>query len=204
MNIPTAQPHLNPEDIRGKILEAAESRFRRYGYGKTTMSEIAGDAGMSAANLYRYFANKQQIGAACADRCMCMRLDSIREAVRAPGLSAAEKLQAFALSAFRANLELIEKDAKISELVELVANEHQEMVHQKIDARVSLLAEILAFGNQTGEFEVNDVVASARAVYASFTLFDVPMFVHLFPQEEFEALVAEVVALVLRGLNKRT
>ena len=35
-------------DVRGHILDCAEERFRGFGYGKTPMAEIAGDAGMSA------------------------------------------------------------------------------------------------------------------------------------------------------------
>ena len=59
--------------IRTDILDAAEQRLRTYGYGKTTMAEIATDVGMSAANLYRYFENKLDIGAALAQRCFCER-----------------------------------------------------------------------------------------------------------------------------------
>jgi Bacterial regulatory proteins, tetR family. len=46
---------LNPasesEEIRRRILDAAEARFRVYGYRKTTMAEIAEDTDMSAAIL---------------------------------------------------------------------------------------------------------------------------------------------------------
>ena len=50
-------------DIRGLIVEAARVRFERYGFNKSTMAEIAGDCGMSAANLYRYFESKSEIAA---------------------------------------------------------------------------------------------------------------------------------------------
>jgi len=49
------------EETRQLILDAAFERFGHYGYNKTTMVEIAQDVGMSAANLYRYFENKQEI-----------------------------------------------------------------------------------------------------------------------------------------------
>jgi len=58
------------ESTREQILSAATGRFERYGYGKTTMAEIAGDCEMSAANLYRYFESKLDIGAALACDCM--------------------------------------------------------------------------------------------------------------------------------------
>ena len=43
------------EKIRQVILNKAFSRFGRYGFGKTTMAEIAKDCEMSPGNLYRYF-----------------------------------------------------------------------------------------------------------------------------------------------------
>ncbi len=39
------------EDIKGLILKKAIDRFVQYGFGKTTMVEIARDCGMSAGNL---------------------------------------------------------------------------------------------------------------------------------------------------------
>jgi len=49
-------------------MDAARGRFRTYGPGKTTMAEIAGDVGMSAANLYRYFDNKHELVEACVQQ----------------------------------------------------------------------------------------------------------------------------------------
>lgn len=54
-------------DKRSSILEAAIKRFRHYGVSKTTMNEIAKDAGMAVGTLYLYFKNKGDIVIACAD-----------------------------------------------------------------------------------------------------------------------------------------
>ncbi|HYX05772.1 MAG TPA: TetR/AcrR family transcriptional regulator [Bacteroidales bacterium] len=43
------------------ILEAAQKRFGMYGLEKTTMHEIAQDAGLSKASLYYYFPDKLQL-----------------------------------------------------------------------------------------------------------------------------------------------
>ncbi len=52
------------DDLRPKIVAAARARFKQYGYAKTSMQEIAADCDMSAANLYRFYEGKQDIGAA--------------------------------------------------------------------------------------------------------------------------------------------
>lgn len=74
--MPSTEAQAQPHEIREAILTAAQTRLLRFGYHKTTMAEIANEAGMSAANLYRYFKNKQDIVAECADRCIDDRLQS--------------------------------------------------------------------------------------------------------------------------------
>jgi AcrR family transcriptional regulator len=46
---------------RKEILAAAREVFRKYGYKKTTMVDIANEVGLSQATLYHYFRNKEEI-----------------------------------------------------------------------------------------------------------------------------------------------
>jgi len=190
------------DELKMKILDAAKERFQVYGYGKTTMAEIAKDVNMSAANLYRYFQNKQDIAVECSDLCMSDRSNKIREAVRQPGFSASERLRTFALTSLRTNLEEFEKYPKISELIELVSKEHKELVRDKVQAQCAIIAEILAYGNETGEFDVKDVIKTSGTVHASLILFDFPLFDGFFSHEEFEMMANNVVNLLISGLRK--
>lgn len=51
-----------------RILDAAESVFARSGFHAATMQDVAGEAGMSPGNLYRYFSSKDAIVAGLAER----------------------------------------------------------------------------------------------------------------------------------------
>jgi AcrR family transcriptional regulator len=53
---------------REAILEAAQACFVRTGFHRTTMQDVAREAGMSAGNLYRYFASKDALVAGLAER----------------------------------------------------------------------------------------------------------------------------------------
>lgn len=60
------QPGIQPSPARAderqiRILNAAERCFARAGFHRTTMADIAGEAGMSAGNLYRYFDSKDEV-----------------------------------------------------------------------------------------------------------------------------------------------
>lgn len=194
---------LSEADTRQQILDAAESRFRTYGYRKTTMAEIADDCRMSAANLYRYFENKQDMAAECANRCMGERIDMLREVVRNPGASAGDTLLEAVLTSLRHTHEQASAQPKINELVEDVTSARPDLVHLKLEAEHALIAEILARGNQSGEFDVADVVATARSVHASLVLFEVPIFMGLYTLEQFEDMARNLVELLIRGLARR-
>ncbi len=53
---------------REQILDAAEACFVRNGFHRTTMSDLAREAAMSQGNFYRYFASKEDIVLAMAER----------------------------------------------------------------------------------------------------------------------------------------
>jgi len=54
--------------LRDSILDAAESLFERYGYGKTTVDEIAKEAGIGKGSIYLHFESKEDLAFAWVDR----------------------------------------------------------------------------------------------------------------------------------------
>jgi len=70
---PETKPALRrPHDAerRERIFAAAERAFVRHGFHAATMHHVAEEAGMSAGNLYRYFASKESL---VEDLCRCDR-----------------------------------------------------------------------------------------------------------------------------------
>ena len=55
-------------DRHARILDAAERCFVRSGFHRTTMHDVAAEAGMSPGNLYRYFASKEAMVVGLAER----------------------------------------------------------------------------------------------------------------------------------------
>ncbi|MBT6274146.1 MAG: TetR/AcrR family transcriptional regulator [Chromatiales bacterium] len=191
------------EDVSCHILDCAEQRFRDFGYGKTTMAEIAGDAGMSAANVYRYFVNKQDLGAACVERCFDGLFETLRSVLRQPGLTAAQCLENTVIEVLRWTYHHASEQPRIHELVQMIMDERREMVIRR-DARMeSALAEILARGNAEGLFDADDVIYEARTVHAAIRFFDVPIFMGFYSLPEFEQRAQDVIGLILRGLRRR-
>ena len=189
---------LDPADI---ILAAAINRFSEFGYNKTTMAEIANDADMSAANIYRYFKNKEEIAAACAKIFMSERTDSLKKIIRDTRLNATQKLEKYVFT----NLEISQQKAienkKIDELCTEITKNRADLVHEKINGEIALLVEILSYGNQTGEFNIDNIMESAKSIHAMLVIFDVPMFMHLFSEEEFRAKAYSVLKILIAALK---
>ena len=188
---------------RDRILDAAERRFSQYGYRKTTVAEIAGDLGMSAANLYRFFENKEDIAAACANRCMTRRDDRLHRVLAEDADSVARRLKDFVLEALRYGYDQTHNHEHISELVETVVARRPEVVRIKIGHVQSMLAQILEEGRDTGELDVQDVERTAAALYDTLLKFTTPVFLRLSTLDEMERMAEDVVDLLIRGLARR-
>jgi len=202
--MPSSQSTHGAENaVRMRILEAAEKRFQDFGYGKTTMAEIAEDVDMSAANLYRYFQNKLDIGEACASRCMQGHLERLRLVARQGDSGAARRLEDFFLENLRANHEIVSQRPRINEMVELITTRKPELFKAMVRDIESLLAEILVYGNATGEFDVVDVMTGASCIHAAMVLYEVPIFVGLYPYEEYARQAQSLARLLVRGLRRQ-
>jgi len=190
------------DQIRAEILDAAQERFRRYGYGKTTMAEIAEDVNMSAANLYRYFRNKQDIAVECADRCMVDLHLLLENVVDLPNLDAIQRLHMFVQTALRYFFDLMDDAPLLNELVENITTNHPQLIHERNQKMESLVVRILQQGVDGDEFLIEDVNKTAAAVVKATALFSTPFFMQLYSLEQFEKMAVNVVTLIINGLRK--
>ena len=196
---------INPE-TRGNILDAAETRFRRYGFAKTTMAELAGDCGMSAGNLYRYFDNKEEIGAQVAARCMQDHEEIGRGVLGRSDLDAGEKLETFIVAVALDTFERVIKDSELNDLVLHITEKRHDIVALHVRALVDIIARMLAEGDASGEFEIDDLASTAQAVLLACKGVVHPLLLAEWGAEEpgeAEANSRAVVGLLIRGLRRR-
>ena len=196
----TAAP--TAEEIKSLILDKAVDRFIRYGFGKTTMVEIAKDCGMSAGNLYRYFESKFDIGVGVAQLYICKAEQILRDVLKKPGLSPSQRLEAFVLEKLRFMHSQIIEQPNVQDLVDYILDDRWDLVEAHRDVQNSLMSEILSEGNRTGEFNVSDVVHTANAIYALTTKFRLPHFIKNVTLEGLEQEAKAAVDLMIRGLKR--
>ncbi len=198
----STEPVSIAETISETILAAALRRFEQFGYSKTTMAEIAADCDMSAANIYRYFDNKLEIGAQLARRCLAEECTALTEVINMPA-SASARLREFLLGNLRYTYRRWSEQPRINELVEEIARERTDVVQEHLEFKQTLVIKLIEEGNDNGEFSVQDPKQTAEAILVASTVFDVPLFMHLHPFDKFESLATNVADLILRGLVAR-
>ncbi len=62
------RPKIDVESKRREVLDQAEALLDRYGPDRITMQDISAACGMSQSNIYRFFANKEELLNSLANR----------------------------------------------------------------------------------------------------------------------------------------
>jgi AcrR family transcriptional regulator len=186
--------------VRNVILDAAEKRFLYYGYNKTTMAEIAADVEMSAANIYRYFQNKQELAVCCCERRMGKRLSALEKIVQQRGLRTRDKLWHYVLTLIKDSHTLASKDSRAGELVDNITAERPDLLRTHNSVHYTLISQIVQEGIQNKELKPIDAEQYAPAIHSSFALFENPMFVGLYTESELKDRALKLVELLLEGL----
>jgi AcrR family transcriptional regulator len=152
---------ITPEDMRERIVSVAEEHFRRIGYAKTAVADIAGALGMSPANIYRFFPSKSAINDAICARLMTNKHAALEEAI-AGQASASDQLRAFFLTAHRYNKVQLTDEHRLYDMVEVAMAENWPAIEAHIRTVHARLAEIIRKGSEVGEFRPTDAAVFAQ------------------------------------------
>jgi len=196
---PLAAP--DPEPIRLKILEAATARFQQYGYGKTTMAEIARDCDMSAANLYRYFDNKADIAGELSRGCLGDKFQRLKAVIEEHGDNPERCIESWVLETFNHTWEMCLDQPRMNELVDDVCGQRADIVHEHYSDKRELLTEFLRKATDRGDLSVSDPEEAASVILTATISFDVPHFLHMQSREQHEENARQLARLVFRGLR---
>ena len=152
-------------EVRDRIVTAATEHFSRYGYEKTTVSDLAKAIGFSKAYIYKFFESKQAIGEMICTNCLGQIEAEVREAVAETDLPP-EKLRRMFKTATEATLKLAFQDRKLYEIAASAATENWQAVIAYEERIQRLLQDVLQAGRQTGDFERKTPLdETAKAIY---------------------------------------
>lgn len=152
-------------DVRDQILGAATEHFSRYGYEKTTVSDLAKSIGFSKAYIYKFFESKQAIGEMICANCLREIEDEVNTAINEAEYPA-EKLRVLFKVIVEASLRLFSQDRKLYEIAVSAASEKWDATIAYENRILKVVQNIIQEGRQSGDFERKTPIDEAvKAIY---------------------------------------
>jgi len=189
--------------VEARILDVAREHLRKFGAARTTVVGIALEAGMTHANVYRYFPSKEALFEEITASWLRPLEARLREA--ADGADPAyDKLERMLLAIFRAYRQTLETDAQVFDLL-IDALDKGRGSARKHRARVqSEIQRVVEDGIASGAFAMSDRRRALSLIFDAAHRFIHPLALRLdadTPGPALEARFERVIDLVLRALR---
>lgn len=184
------------EQLIDIVIEIVEDR----GGNALTMTELAGRAGMSTANLYRYFASKDQVIEAVAERWFQPKV-AIMEAVVASDLPPRRKMYEFYARRFVYIKTEWERDPVAFATYCELGREHFEIVRTYVDLGDHYLSEIIGEAMADGHFSglsVDDALSLVNQMVSTYCNIAI---MELIMPKLSEQKLARIIDAVFDGLS---
>lgn len=156
-----ARPQTDIEAGRQELLDICEELVRKRGGVDLSMTELAAAAGMSPANLYRFFENKEALLEAAAGRWFAPKI-AIMEEVVAADLPSREKMFHFFARRFVLMRDQFHEDPDMFKSYLELGDQHFEVVKGYVDLGDHYLSEIVVQAMDEGyltDLSVDDAVS---------------------------------------------
>ena len=200
----TVQAKTKPDDTRVRIVETAEMLFRRMGFAKTAVADIAGELGMSPANIYRFFSSKHAIVEAICQRCLAELEAKAWAVARSPG-PASQRIEQLIMAIVSYHKDNFLSERRVHDMV-LVAIEHSwDVIRAHKEVMRSITERMLREGIAAGEFEPVDPQEASKLILRSLVAYMHPVLIAqcLEEHEDLETEPRAAVRFLLRSITPR-
>jgi len=198
------QVRTKPDDTRERIMATAEALFRRLGFAKTAVADIAAELRMSPANIYRFFDSKNAIVEAICRRCLA-EVEERAWAVARSKAPAAQRMERLILEILAYHKENLVTEQRVNELVVAAIEHSWETIRAHKDAMRNVVELVLRDGIDAGDFEPVDPRETAELIMRSVVPFTNPLVVGQCLEEgdDLEAQARASVRFLLRAITPR-
>jgi len=196
MSVP---PHPSPD---ARLLAVAAEHLRRFGRRRLTVIGVAEEAGMTHANVYRYFPSKSDLIDAVAARWLKGLEVGIAAIADAPD-PADDKLERLILAIARAHRDCLESEPQLFDVYVAAAEAQRPLVRKHRSRQRQILERIVDEGAATNVFEPQDRERAIAFVIDAVQRFINPVAVRLdaeVPRAVLDARLAAMIRVVRRAL----
>jgi len=200
-----SQAKIKPDDTRARVMDKAEALFRRLGFAKTAVADIAAELKMSPANVYRFFPSKNAIIEAICQRCLGELEDRAWAVARSRG-PAAERIEGLVVEILSYHKENNLTEQRVNDMVLAAIELSWGAIRAHKEHMRGVFEAILREGVESGEFEPIEPRETSRLLMLSLVHFCHPVLVAQYLQdgEDLEGDARSTVRLLLRAITPRS
>jgi len=199
------QVRLKADDTRARIIATADTLFRRMGFAKTAVADIAAELGMSPANIYRFFPSKNAIVDAICQLCLG-ELEEKAWAVARSRASASSRLEQFVLQTLAYHRENLITEQRVHDMVLVAMEQNWEAILAHKQTLHGVIELIVRDGIESGEFEKVDPRSTATQLMQSLIRYCHPLLIadSLRNHDDMTGEAREQVRFLLRAITPRS
>ncbi|MCK4288981.1 MAG: TetR/AcrR family transcriptional regulator [Bacteroidales bacterium] len=183
------------------ILETARNIFKRFGFAKTSIGDIAVAARKGRRTVYTYFTSKEEIYKAVIKKEVNGLKDKLSEIISSESI-AKENLKDYMVTRMMTINELANYyDALRNDYLKdfkIIENIREDFDNQEIE----MISKILAEGVENNEFVIDNINLTAKAILVSMKGFEIPFFIEKVDQN-IEGQLNSLIEILFNGILKR-
>jgi AcrR family transcriptional regulator len=191
-----------PEETRTCIMQVAWDLFRELG-PRTTIADVADKAGMSSANVYRFFPSKQALTEAVCESLLGELLKAARRELDRPGPASA-RITAMMLALHVMMRDQMTHETRVHEIVQIAMEENWPPIVDYIGKCAAMLGEAIAEGQGSGEFGPGDPLELGWQTCQACIIIHDPTMIARCAVIRPDARPEQTIAFALRALSNRS
>lgn len=190
-------------DVRAKIVKAAQERLWHYGFRKTTIDEIAADAGIGKGTIYLHFSSKEEIALEIMAQFKKQSLAEVRLVAANQELPILARIKEILLQPILMSHARCSQSPAALEMVTSVRPNLHAHLKPFLQEELAILAQVLKEGNLQGLFSIDDTVATAQILKNMCAGFW-PPFPCITGEKEIQEAISGIVDLAYGGFQGET
>jgi AcrR family transcriptional regulator len=190
-------------DTRELILDAMDSLMGRFGYRKTTMDDLAREAGISKRTIYLYFSSKEEVGLSSIGR-VVETAEARMRAIAGEECDPKDRLERMLVERVMTRVRAVaDYRQSLDELFEAVRPAYLARRQTQFEVEQEILMDVLQEGALEDRFRFDDARETARdLLFATNAYLPYSLSVReLGLLDEIEARLSRMARLLVRGLS---
>jgi AcrR family transcriptional regulator len=188
-------------DRRQAILQAAWALIRHYGYAKTTIDDIAKDAGVGKGTVYMHFRSKAEIMLALTELTNDRIIEDL-EKIAAKKDTPENRIRECVLHRVMTLFDIVHKYPHGQDVISSMLPDIVVRLERYVKRHGELLQEIIEQGSAAGDFATVPPEAVGPALANLFEHFTPPYY-RFRSRKSLESFTNQILDLILKGLLAR-